>query len=328
MTTMEYVKLGASGATVSAVGLGCLSFGQPEQGGHQWTLREDAALNIIRRAVELGITFFDTANVYSAGDSERILGLALTRYARREEVVIATKVHGQMGPGPNGWGLSRKHIRWQVEQSLRRLGTDYIDLYQVHRWDASTPLEETLETLDALVRDGLVLYLGASTMQAWQFGKALSLQRQHGWAPFVSMQDHYNLIYREQEREMLPLLADAGVGALPYCTLARGRLARPWDEITARARQDTGADSLYRQAEPSDRRISDAVAQVAAEHGVSRAQVALAWVLAHPVVTAPLVGVTDPGQLTDDVGALDLQLTDDQLQRLEEHYVPHAVVGL
>ena len=328
MSPMQYVKLGASGAAVSALGLGCLSFGDPDRGSHSWTLREDAASAVIRAALEAGINFFDTANVYSAGDSERILGTVLNRHARREEVVVATKVHGQMAPGPNGWGLSRKHIRWQVEQSLKRLGTDYIDLYQVHRWDDTTPLEETLEALDSLVRDGLVLYLGASSMHAWQFGKALCLQRRYGWAPFVTMQDHYNLIYREEEREMFPLLADAGVGALPYCTLACGRLARDPDAETPRRRRDERAEMLYRQAGAADRRICAAVAEVAAELGASRAQVALAWVLANPLVTAPLIGVTSVAQLTEDLGALDLVLDDDQLRRLGEGYVPHAVVGL
>ncbi|MBD7996607.1 aldo/keto reductase [Arthrobacter sp. Sa2CUA1] len=324
---MRYVKLGRSGATISAVGLGCLSFGDPHRGPHGWTLREEEARLLIRRAVELGINFFDTANVYSNGDSERILGQALGEYARREEVVIASKVHGEMGPGPNGWGLSRKHILWQVEESLRRLGTDYIDLYQVHRWDASTPLEETLAALDQLVRDGKVRYLGASSMYAWQFSRALCLQREHGLAPFITMQDHYNLIYREEEREMYPLCLDQGIGVLAYSPLARGRLARPWDEVSRRRVQDTLGNALYGMQEATDRRITDAVGQVAQTHEVSRAQVGLAWVLAHPVVSAPLIGATSVSHLEDDVGALDLELTPEDLDLLEEHYVPHDVVG-
>ena len=327
MNSMRYVKLGRSGATVSAIGLGCLSFGDPGRGTHSWTLREEESKACIRRALELGINLFDTANVYSAGDSERILGVALREYARREEVVIATKVHGEMAPGPNGWGLSRKHILWQVEDSLRRLGTDYIDLYQIHRWDSSTPLEETLATLDQLVRDGKVRYLGASTTYAWQFARALDLQRQNGWTPFITMQDHYNLIYREEEREMYPLCLEEGVGVLAYCPLARGRLARPWDGESRRSGHDSLADSMYGAHEETDRRISDALGTVAGAHGVSRAQVALAWVLGHPVVTAPLVGVTSVVQLDDDAAALDLELTAEDQALLSEHYVPHGVVG-
>ena len=327
MTSMRYVKLGNSGATISAIGLGCLSIGDPGLGTHPWTLPEEDAKPLIRRALELGINFFDTANVYSAGDSERILGQALNEYAHREEVVIATKVHGEVTAGPNGWGLSRKHIMWQVEESLRRLGTDYIDLYQVHRWDGSTPLEETLSALDQLVRDGKVRYLGASTMYAWQFARALGLQREHGWTPFITMQDHYNLIYREEEREMYPLCLDAGIGVLAYCPLARGRLAREWDEESPRRAHDTMCDAMYGAHAGTDRRITDAIGQVAEAHGVSRAQVAIAWVLAHPVVSAPLIGATSLDHLDDDVRALDLVLTDDDLDLLAEHYVPHGVVG-
>jgi len=325
---MRYVKLGRSGATVSAIGLGCLSFGDPARGTHSWTLREDESKACIRRALELGINFFDTANVYSAGDSERILGVALREYARREEVVIATKVHGETAPGPNGWGLSRKHILWQVEESLRRLGTDYIDLYQIHRWDSSTPLEETLSTLDQLVRDGKVRYLGASTTYAWQFAKALDLQRQNGWTPFVTMQDHYNLIYREEEREMYPFCIEEGIGVLAYSPLARGRLARPWNEESHRRGNDSLADAMYGAHAETDRRICDALGTVAEAHGVSRARVALAWVLGHPVVTAPLIGVTGVEHLDDDVAALDLDLTAEDHALLSEHYVPHGIVGI
>ena len=327
MNSMRYVKLGNSGATVSAVGLGCMAFGDPDRGTHRWTLRDASARALIRRAAELGINFFDTANVYSAGHSEEILGAAVAEYCRREEVVLATKVHGEMGPGPNGWGLSRKHILWQVDASLKRLGTDYIDLYQVHRWDRTTPLEETLSTLDELVRAGKVRYLGASSMHAWQFAKALFLQQQHGWARFITMQDHYNLIYREEEREMYPLCRDQRVGVLPYSPLARGRLARPWGARTERQDYDEPGNQLYAGNEGADRTIADAVGEVAAGRGVSRAQVALAWVLANPAVTAPVVGATDPAQLDDDVAALDLQLTDEEFDLLEENYAPRPVTG-
>ena len=324
---MRYVKLGSSGATVSALGLGCMSFGQPNHGTHGWTLREPESEPLLRRALELGINFFDTANVYSSGDSEEIIGAALKKYARREEVVIATKVHGEMVSGPNGWGLSRKHILWQVEESLRRLGTDYIDLYQIHRWDGSTPLEETLETLDGLVRSGKVRYLGASTMYAWQFSRALTLQQASGWARFVTMQAHYNLIYREEEREMIPLCEATGSGVLAYSPLARGRLARDWSQTSRRQQQDTLGHSLYAGQEAPNQAVAGAVLRVARRHGVSRAQVAVAWVLAHPAVTAPVLGATAVGQLDDSVGALDLQLTAEDLDELDEHYTPRRVAG-
>lgn len=327
MNAMTYGTLGRSGATVSAIGLGCLGFGDPDRGAHGWTLREDEARSLIRHAVDLGINFFDTANVYSAGHSEEILGAAVAQYCRREEVVIATKVHGEMGPGPNGWGLSRKHIMWQVEQSLQRLGTDYIDLYQVHRWDNRTPLEETLEALDQLVRDGKVLYLGASSMYAWQFARALFLQEQHGWAPFITMQDHYNLIYREEEREMYPFLADRGIGALPYSPLARGRLARPWGARTARQDYDDLGNELYRGNEDTDHRIIDAVGNVAEGLGATRAQVALAWVLANPVVTAPLIGATAASHLDENIQALQIRFTEEEYTLLEGAYRPRPVAG-
>ncbi|GAA3290932.1 aldo/keto reductase [Arthrobacter citreus] len=327
MTDMRYVKLGSSGAMVSAVGLGCMAFGHPNHGNHSWTLREPESEPILRRAVELGINFFDTANVYSSGDSEEITGAALAKYARREEVVIASKVHGEMVPGPNGWGLSRKHILWQVDETLRRLGTDYIDLYQIHRWDASTPLEETLETLDGLVRSGKVRYLGASTMYAWQFSRALTLQQASGWARFVTMQSHYNLIYREEEREMIPLCEATGTGVLAYSPLARGRLARDWGSGSRRQQQDALGHSLYAGQEVPNQAVADAVLRVAQRHSVSRAQVALAWVLAHPAVTAPVLGVTAAGQLDVSVAALDLQLTPEDLDDLEQHYSPRPVAG-
>ncbi|MFT2749162.1 aldo/keto reductase [Clavibacter sp. Sh2036] len=324
---MRYVRLGGTGTEVSAIALGCMSYGEPTRGGHAWTLSEEDSRPLIRRAVELGITFFDTANVYSDGSSEEITGRALTELTRREEVVIATKVHGAMGEGPNSRGLSRKHIMWQIDESLRRLGTDYVDLYQIHRFDPATPLEETLEALDDLVRAGKVRYLGASSMDAWRFSKALHLQRQHGWARFVTMQDHYNLVNREEEREMLPLCADEGVASLPWSPLARGRLTRDWDATTDRSATDEFGKTLYAAQEDSDRRVAAAVAEVAEARGVPRAQVALAWVSRNPVVTAPIVGGTRVSHIEDAVASLDLELTDDEVALLEEHYVPHAVVG-
>jgi aryl-alcohol dehydrogenase-like predicted oxidoreductase len=325
---MKYVKLGHTGTDVSAIALGCMSYGEPGRGSHPWSLTEEESRPFLPRAIELGINFFDTANIYSAGSSEEILGRALTDLgARREEVVVATKVHGEMAEGPNGRGLSRKHILWQVDESLRRLGTDYIDLYQIHRWDPNTPMEETLETLDAVVRAGKVRYLGASSMYAWQFSKALHAQTAHGWARFITMQDHYNLINREEEREMYPLCADEKIGVVPWSPLARGRLTRDWDESSNRQDQDAYGGTLYQQAEESDRKVAEAVALIAEERGVSRAQIALAWVSANPVVTAPIVGATKLSHLEDAVASLDIVLSDDERTRLEAAYVPHAVVG-
>jgi aryl-alcohol dehydrogenase (NADP+) len=275
--------------------------------------------------VELGVTFFDTANVYSDGSSEEIVGRALRDVARREDVVIATKVHGRMRPGPNGAGLSRKAILHEIDASLTRLGTDHVDLYQIHRWDPATPVEETLEALHDVVKAGKARYLGASSMWAWQFSKALHLQRAHGWTRFVSMQDHYNLLNREEEREMLPLCADEGVGVIPWSPLARGRLTRDPDETTARSQTDEFGKTLY--TSPDDAEIVAAVAAVAAERSVPRAQVALAWVLRNPVVSAPIVGAGRPGHLTDAVAALDLELTDEEVARLEAPYRPHPVAG-
>jgi aryl-alcohol dehydrogenase-like predicted oxidoreductase len=321
------VKLGSTGTEVSAIALGCMSYGEPTRGNHAWTLSEEDSIPLIRRAVELGITFFDTANVYSDGSSEEITGRALKAMTKREEIVVATKVHGAMGEGPNSRGLSRKHIMWQIDESLRRLGTDYVDLYQIHRFDPATPLEETLEALDDLVRAGKVRYIGASSMDAWRFSKALHLQRARGWARFVTMQDHYNLVNREEEREMLPLCADEGVGSLPWSPLARGRLTRDWDATTDRSETDEFGKTLYAAQEDSDRRVAAAVAEVAGARGVPRAQVALAWVSRNPVVTAPIVGGTKVAHIEDAVASLDLELTTDEVSLLEEHYVPHAVVG-
>jgi aryl-alcohol dehydrogenase-like predicted oxidoreductase len=322
---MEYTRLGSTGLEVSRICLGMMSFGQPDRGPTPWSLPEDDSRRLIEKAVAAGITFFDTANVYSAGSSEEITGRAIRDFTDREDVVLATKVHGRMRPGPNGGGLSRKAILRELEDSLRRLGTDYVDLYQIHRWDPDTPIEETLEALDSVVRRGSVRYLGASSMWAWQFSKALHLAGEHGWHRFVSMQDHYNLLNREEEREMHPLCADQGIGVIPWSPLARGRLTRDWDETTHRSASDEFGRRLY--DESSDRAIVARVAEVAEERGVPRAQVALAWMLAKPVVTAPIVGVTTEAHLDDAVAAVDLQLSEEEVARLEEPYTPHAVVG-
>ena len=323
---MEYVRLGRTGLEVSRIALGCMSYGDPQRGNHTWTLDEEASRPLIKQALEAGITFFDTANVYSDGSSEEIVGRALGDMARREEVVLATKVHGRMRPGPNGAGLSRKAILTELDASLRRLGTDYVDLYQIHRWDPATPIEETLEALHDVVKAGKVRYVGASSMWAWQFAKSLYLADLRGWTRFVSMQDHYNLLHREEEREMLPLCAAEGVGVLPWSPLARGRLTRAWDEDTERSRSDEFGKTLYDTAS-SDRTVVERVAEVAAARGVPQAQVALAWVLHNPVVTAPIVGAGRPGHIEDAVAAVDLRLDDDEVARLEEPYVPHEVVG-
>ncbi|MCU1607954.1 MAG: aldoketo-oxidoreductase, NADP-binding [Modestobacter sp.] len=324
---MEYTHLGASGLQVSRICLGMMSFGDPARGGHPWSLPEEGSRAIIQKALAAGITFFDTANVYSAGSSEEITGRAIRDFADREDVVLATKVHGRMRPGPNGVGLSRKAILAELDASLTRLGTDYVDLYQIHRWDPATPIEETLEALDSVVRSGKVRYLGASSMWAWQFSKALHLAGEHGWHRFVSMQDHYNLLNREEEREMLPLCADEGVGVIPWSPLARGRLTRNWDEATKRSQNDQFGTSLYRDPAGGDRAIVGRVAEIAAARGVPRAQVALAWLLSKPVVTAPIVGVTKDQHLDDAVAAVQLQLSPEEIARLEEPYTPHAVVG-
>ena len=324
---MEYVPLGATGLQVSRVCLGCMSYGEPQRGTHPWTLPEDEARPFLRQALELGITFFDTANVYSDGTSEEILGRAIRDFARRDDVVIATKVHGRMRPGPNGAGLSRKHIMAEIDDSLRRLGTDYIDLYQIHRLDPATPIEETLEALHDLVRAGKVRYLGASSMYAWQFAQALYLADLNGWTRFVSMQPHYNLIYREEEREMLPLCLDQGVGVIPWSPLARGRLTRPPGARTERSGSDEFGAGLYAATEDTDRQIIDAVGTIAEQRGVPRAQVALAWVAAQPAVTSPIVGATRPHHLTDAVAGLELDLTGDERAALEQPYRPHPVAG-
>jgi len=321
---MDYVKLGSTGLDVSRVCLGCMTYGEPGRGAHAWTLDEQTSRPLIRQALELGINFLDTANFYSLGSSEEIVGRAIQDFARRDEIVLATKVFMPMRPGPNGRGLSRKAIFAELDASLKRLGTDYVDLYQIHRWDYDTPIEETLEALNDVVRAGKVRYIGASSMYAWQFAKALYVSRLNGWVEFVSMQNHLNLIYREEEREMLPLCADQGVGVIPWSPLARGRLTRDWDESSARQDKDEFGSTLY---VPGDRQVAEAVARVAAARGVSRAQVALAWVAQKSEVTAPIIGASKPGHLTDAVAALSLELSSDEIAALEAPYQPHTVAG-
>ncbi|GAA3739785.1 aryl-alcohol dehydrogenase (NADP+) [Spinactinospora alkalitolerans] len=321
---MEYVKLGSTGLDVSRICLGCMSYGEPGRGKHAWTLGEESGRPFIKRAVEAGVNFFDTANVYSDGSSEEIVGRALAEYADRDEIVLATKVRGRMRPGPNGGGLSRKAIMAEIDHSLRRLGTDYVDLYQIHRWDPATPIEETVEALHDVVKAGKARYVGASSMYAWQFAKALRVAERNGWTRFATMQNHYNLLYREEEREMLPLCADAGVGVIPWSPLARGRLTRDWGTATARTETDEFGKTLYRD---DDRAIVEAVAKVADERGVSRAQVALAWVSRHPAVTAPIVGATEPHHLDDAIASLSLELTDEEAAMLEGPYTAREVRG-
>jgi aryl-alcohol dehydrogenase-like predicted oxidoreductase len=318
------VKLGSTGLDVSRICLGCMTYGVPDRGTHEWTLDEEASRPLIRQALEAGITFFDTANVYSDGTSEEIVGRALRDFARRDEIVLATKVHGRMRPGPNGGGLSRKAIMTEIDHSLRRLGTDYVDLYQIHRWDPHTPVEETMEALHDLVQAGKARYIGASSMFAWQFAKALATSDLNGWARFVSMQDHYNLLYREEEREMLPLCADQEIGVIPWSPLARGRLTREWDTTTERSAGDAFGSRLYPEG---DRTIVEAVTRIAGDRGVPRAQVALAWLLHRDTVTAPIVGASRPGHLQDAVAAVELELTGKEVEELEGPYTPHAVSG-
>jgi len=324
---MKYLRLGNSGLEISAVVLGCMSYGEPERGGHAWTMTEEQSRPFIMQALEAGITTFDTANVYSDGSSEEIVGRALADYASRDEVVIATKVHGRMRPGPGGAGLSRGAIMTEIDASLRRLGTDYVDLYQIHRWDPEVPIEETMEALHDVVKAGKALYIGASSMWAWQFAKAQYTADLGGWTRFVSMQDQYNLINREEEREMHPFCLDQGVGVLPWSPLARGKLTRDWDENTARSETDEFGRTLYRQHEEGDRAIADAVAAVAGTRGVSRAQVALAWVRQQQAVTAPIVGATTPQHLEDAVASIGLVLTSEELDLLAAPYLPRLAEG-
>jgi 1-deoxyxylulose-5-phosphate synthase len=322
---MKYRKLGTTGLDVSPICLGCMSYGLPNRGAHEWTLDEESSRPFLRQAIEAGINFFDTANVYSDGTSEEIVGRALADFGQRDEIVLATKVHGQMRKGPNGRGLSRKAIMSEIDASLRRLGTDYVDLYQTHRWDDRTPIEETMEALHDVVKSGKARYIGASSMWAWQFAKAQHVAERNGWTRFVTMQNHYNLLYREEEREMLPLCADQGVGVIPWSPLARGRVTRDWDETTNRSETDQFGKTLYGTA---NREIVDVVAKIAEQRSVSRAQVALAWVAKHPTVSAPIVGVTKLQQLEDAVAAVDLQLTADEIRALEAPYTPQPISGM
>ena len=326
---MEYIQLGRSGLKVSRLCLGCMSYGVPDRGAHPWTLNEDQSRPFISRALESGINFFDTSNSYSDGTSEEIVGRALRDVAKRDEVVIATKVFFPLRKGANARGLSRKAILAEIDASLRRLGTDYVDLYQIHRWDYTTPIEETLEALHDVVKAGKARYLGASSMYAWQFTKALYLADLHGWTRFVSMQNHYNLLYREEEREMLRLCSAEGIGVLPWSPLARGLLARPWQTspATGRAETDEYGKKLYAKTSEQDRAVVERVGEVAAHRGVPQAQVALAWLLSKPVVTAPIVGATKPHHLDDALAALSIQLTAEEVQKLEDPYVPHEIAG-
>ena len=324
---MQHTRLGSSGLQVSSVILGCMSYGVSDRGAHAWSMGEEESRPFLRRALELGITTFDTADIYSDGKSEEIVGRALADFAVREEVVIATKVHGRMRPGPNGGGLSRRHILSAIDDSLRRLGTDYVDLYQIHRWDPETPIEETMETLHDIVRSGKARYIGASSMWAWQFAKAQYTADLGGWTRFVSMQDQYNLIQREDERELHPFCVDQGVGVIPWSPLARGRLTRDWDETTARTETDVFGGTLYRQQEEADRRTVATVARIAEQRGVPRAQVALAWVRQQEAVTAPIVGATKLHHLDDAVASLDVELTADELEALGADYAPRANEG-
>ena len=321
---MDYTSLGNTGLQVSRICLGCMSYGEPTRGNQPWSLDKDAAKPFFRQALDAGINFFDTANVYSAGSSEEITGATLLSMVPRDEIVIATKVNGRMRPGPNGQGLSRKAIMNEIDNSLIRLGTDYVDLYQIHRWDYTTPIEETLEALHDVVKSGKARYIGASSMHAWQFTKALYLADLNGWTRFVSMQNYYNLLYREEEREMLPLCADQGIGAIPWSPLARGRLTRPWAEQTKRSDNDDFGRSLYTD---DDRPIVDAVIDIANRRGTTPAQVALAWVLSNPTVTSPIVGATKSHHLDDAVSAVELHLDSTEIDALEEAYRPHTVVG-
>jgi aryl-alcohol dehydrogenase-like predicted oxidoreductase len=323
---MDYLKLGRTGLDVSRLCLGCMSFGRPGRGRHPWTLDEDQSRPLIRRALEAGINFFDTANSYSEGTSEEIVGRILREHARRDEIVVATKVFfPTFKKTPNTQGLSRKAIMTAIDASLGRLGMDHVDLYQIHRWDNHTPIEETLDALHDVVKAGKARYIGASSMFAWQFSRSLHVADRGRWLRFVSMQNHYNLLQREEEREMLPLCAAEGIGVIPWSPLARGRLTRAWDETTERGRTDEFGKTLYRANVESDQRVVERVAEVASRRGVSRATVALAWLLHKPVVTAPIVGTTKPQHLEDALAALSLKLSAEEMRELEEPYVPHPV---
>jgi aryl-alcohol dehydrogenase-like predicted oxidoreductase len=326
---MKYLPLGKSGLKVSQIGLGCMSYGVPERGAHPWTLDEEKSRPFIKQALDLGINFFDTANVYSDGTSEEIIGRALRDFAKRDEIVLATKVFFPWRDRPNTGGLSRKAIFTAIDDSLHRLGTDYVDLYQIHRWDYETPIEETLEALHDLIKAGKVRYIGASSMFAWQFAQALYLADIHRWTRFVSMQNHYNLLYREEEREMMPLCLEQEIGVIPWSPLARGRLTRPWDEksSTERAGSDEFGNRMYAGTERADRAVVDRVCEVAKARGVPMAQIALAWQFTKTYITSPIIGATKPHHLKDAIAALSVQLLPDEIAKLEEPYVPHPILG-
>jgi aryl-alcohol dehydrogenase-like predicted oxidoreductase len=324
---MDYVRLGSTGLKVSRLCLGCMTYGVPERGAHPWSLDEEKSRPLIKRALELGINFFDTANAYSDGTSEEIVGRALRDFARREEVVIATKVFYPMHQGANARGLSRKSIMTEIDASLRRLGTDYLDLYQIHRWDKDTPIEETLAALHDVIKAGKARYIGASSMYAWQFAKSLYVAEMNGWTRFATMQNHYNLLNREEEREMMPLCAAEGVGVIPWSPLARGRLTRDWNATTNRMETDEFGKTLYVATEDSDRQIVQRVGEIATQRGVTRAQVALAWMVQKPFITAPIIGASKAHHLDDAVAALSLNLTSDEITALEEQYTPRSLAG-
>jgi aryl-alcohol dehydrogenase-like predicted oxidoreductase len=327
---MKYVQLGNSGLKVSQLCLGCMSYGLPERGTHTWTLDEEKSRPFIKKALEAGINFFDTANVYSDGTSEEIVGRALRDFSTRDAIVLATKVNGVMRKGDaNGRGLSRKAILTEIDHSLRRLGTDYVDLYQIHRWDYQAPIEETLEALHDVVKSGKARYIGASSMFAWQFAKSLYLATQNGWTRFISMQNHYNLLYREEEREMMPLCVAEQIGVIPWSPLARGRLTRPWVQkgATQRGGSDQFGDELYDTMEEANRAVVDRVEEVAKAREIPQSQVALAWHFTKPYVTAPIIGATKPGHLEDAIAALEMKLSPEEVARLEEAYIPHPVLG-
>ena len=325
---MEYTNLGKTGLKVSKICLGCMSFGDPAL--RKWTINEEQSMPFFQKALESGINFFDTANMYSRGASEVITGKALKKFVKRDEIVLASKVFFPMRDEPNGRGLSRKSIMTEIDNSLKRLGTDYLDLYQIHRWDYSTPIEETLEALHDVVKSGKARYIGASSMYAYQFSKSLYLADLKGWARFVSMQNYYNLIYREEEREMLKLCAEEGIGVMPWSPLARGRLARPWENepSTQRAKNDEYANRLYDATKEADKKVIDTVTKISKERGVPQAQISLAWLLSKAVVTSPIVGATKLNHIDDAIAAVSLKLTDEEINLLEENYIPHNVTGL
>ena len=326
---MDYTRLGKSDLRVSRIALGCMSYGVPNRGAHPWSLDEEKSRPFIKQALELGINFFDTANVYSDGTSEEIVGRALRDFAKRDQFVLATKVFFPMSDRSNEGGLSRRAILAAIDDSLRRLGTDYVDLYQIHRWDDKTPIEETLEALHEVIKAGKVRYIGASSMYAWQFAKSLYLADLRGWTRFVSMQNHYNLLYREEEREMMPLCLDQEIAVIPWSPLARGRLTRPWDQkmSTERAASDEFGRKLYAQTEEADHIVVDRVNEVARTRGIPPAQVALAWMYTKPYISAPIIGATKPHHLTDAAAALDVKLSETELAKLEESYIPHPILG-